>query len=98
MAKKKVKVVKEYRNVIKDKNGWRSPTYNAELWLDGEFSMNVYLSEVNYLEAMLQMKLEIMIDEGIIDKALYDEIEKVMELKYNEGMLDEVDANAGPEL
>ena len=72
---------KEYRKVKKYQHNKFSPIhYDAELWIDGKFIMNVTLSEVHYRERILMIKLE-----TLLDAETLKEVEDVMQLKYEEG-------------
>jgi len=78
---------KEYRNVKKIDGSY--PYYDAELWIDGKFIQHVTLSEVNYRYNVLMAKLESCVEFGIkLSKELLDEIDEVMQLKYEEGSND----------
>ena len=84
--------MKEYRNVKKTEGSY--PYYDADLWVNGKFVMKVTLSEVNYRYNVLMAKLE-----KLVDKETLEEIEDVMQLKYEEGSNDTYEANCvGAEL
>lgn len=67
---------KEYRNMVKRDNGYR----DGELWVDGKFSMKVTLLETDYRYFTLMNKLE-----EILGEETYNEVEEVMQLKYEYG-------------
>ena len=66
---------REYRNVKKEAN-----LYNGELWINDKFIQHITLSEVSYREIMLMIKLE-----TLVDKETIEEIEDVMQLKFEDG-------------
>lgn len=70
---------KEYRN-MKKRKGWRGYFYDGEYWVDGKFSMGVTLSEVDYFYFRLMNKLE-----ELLDEETYNEVEEVMQMKYEHG-------------
>jgi hypothetical protein len=76
--------MKEYRNVKKYQHNKFSPiTYDAELWIDNKFIMNVTLDECTYRYNVLMKKLK-----SLLDKETLKEVDKVMDLKYEEGAWD----------
>lgn len=76
--------MKEYRNIKEyQHNRWSPKTYDAELWTDNKFIMNVTLSEVDYKKNVLMEKLALLVNDKTIK-----EIEEVMQLEYEEGSLD----------
>lgn len=79
---------KEYRNVkMYQHNKWSSKTYDADLWIDGKFIQHVTLYEVTYRYNVLMEKLKTLVDSDTLK-----EIDDVIDLKYNEGVLDGSDS------
>ena len=75
----------EYKN-MKEHKGCHGKYYDGELWIDGNYSMHIYLSEVQYRESLLMIKLKSCVYYGIkLSEDLLKEIEEVMQLKYEEG-------------
>jgi hypothetical protein len=72
---------KEYRN-MKYLNG-SCPVYEGELWINDKFIQHVTLTEVQYRQRLLVNKLE-----TLLDAETFNEVKKVMELKYQEGFKD----------
>ena len=74
---------KEYRNMKKVTGSF--PYYNGESWIDGKFIQYVTLTEVEYRERMLMIKLE-----TLLDVETFKEVGKVIQLKYQKGFKDAI--------
>lgn len=76
--------MKEYRNAKRIQQHKYGPVhYECELWIDNKFIQKAFLTEVQYRERILMIKLE-----TLLDAETFKEVEDVLQLKYEEGTCD----------
>ena len=81
---------KEYRNVVEHQTRSFCPKYyECELWIDGKFIQPCTFDEVTYRYNVLMEKLKSYMNFGVkLNQKTIDEIDEVMQLKYEEGAAD----------